>query len=691
MNTGLYAYLGAAIAYGSFATMLLFSWRASLQGKLLTVVMFISAIWSVVAAAMAAESGFAQVETYKILEILRYVAWFIFLLKLFDTAMPVREGRREFARWVLPFSVGFACLILLDELSGVSGQPLLALIGHILLALIGLAIIEQLYRNTSERHRSAIKYLILAIGALFAFDFALYSDTLLFRAVDQTLWDVRGVVHVVAVPLLALASVRNRNWSLNVFVSRDIVLSTTAILVGGLYLVFIASAGYYLREFGGNWGQIIQVAFIALAIVLLFAVLFSRQLRSQARVFLGKHFYRNKYDYRVEWLRLTDKLSGDFEHDERYIAAIEAMANTIEARAGMLWLQNDQSVYTNVASWNAPRVDKKIDKDDPLIQFFEDKGFIINITEIASHPDEYGGLKLPRWVSALKRSWLMVPLFGSTSVIGFVVLANPLVTRSINWEDRDFLSSAAKQVTSYLMVILTSDALAQAKQFEVFTRLSAYMVHDLKNIAAGLELISSNAKKHSNNPSFIKDAFDTVDNAAADIKRLLEQLRNRHVETEKRIKVDVNEVLTKVIESKQQCLPPPVIKETSMSCYANVEKGRLANVLAHLIDNAQQATNDNGTIEVKLISRGSTIVIEIKDSGIGMDADFIRQRLFKPFDTTKGNAGMGIGMYESREFIRRLGGEVHVNSEPGKGTTISLHIPADQPDQPDQYAVANAS
>lgn len=688
MNTGLYAYLGAAIAYGSFATMLLFSWRASLQGKLLTVVMFISAIWSVVAAAMAAESGFAQVETYKILEILRYVAWFIFLLKLFDAAMPVREGRRKFARWVLPFSVGFACLILLDELSGVSGQPLLALIGHILLALIGLAIIEQLYRNTSERHRSAIKYLILAIGALFAFDFALYSDTLLFRAVDQTLWDVRGVVHVVAVPLLALASVRNRNWSLNVFVSRDIVLSTTAILVGGLYLVFIASAGYYLREFGGNWGQIIQVAFIALAIVLLFAVLFSRQLRSQARVFLGKHFYRNKYDYRVEWLRLTDKLSGDFERDERYIAAIEAMANTIEARAGMLWLQNDQSVYTNVASWNAPRVDKKIDKDDPLIQFFEDKGFIINITEIASHPDEYSGLKLPRWVSALKRSWLMVPLFGSTSVIGFVVLANPLVTRSINWEDRDFLSSAAKQVTSYLMVILTSDALAQAKQFEVFTRLSAYMVHDLKNIAAGLELISINAKKHSNNPSFIKDAFDTVDNAAADIKRLLEQLRNRHVETEKRIKVDVNEVLTKVIESKQQCLPPPVIKETSMSCYANVEKGRLANVLAHLIDNAQQATNDNGTIEVKLISRGSTIVIEIKDSGIGMDADFIRKRLFKPFDTTKGNAGMGIGMYESREFIRRLGGEVHVNSEPGEGTTISLHIPADQPDQ---YAVANAS
>ena len=688
MNIGLYAYLGAAIAYGSFAIMMLFSWRASLQGKLLTVVMFISAFWSVAAAAMAVESGVAQVEAYKILEILRYIAWFVFLLKLFDAAMPVREGYRKFVRWALPLSVGFGGLILLDELGNVSGQPLLALIGHVLLALTGLAIIEQLYRNTSERRRWAIKYLVLGTGALFAFDFCLYSDALLFRTVDQTLWDVRGVIHIIAVPLLALASVRNKNWSLNVFVSRDIVLNTTALLGGGLYLVIIASAGYYLKEFGGSWGQIIQGVFTALAIVLLVALLFSRQLRAQARVFLGKHFYRNKYDYRVEWLRLTDKLSGSFEGDERYIAAIEAMANTIEARAGMLWLRNDQSVYTNVASWNTHHVDTKIAKHDPLIDFFEDKGFIINTREIASHRDEYMGLELPQWVSTLNRPWLIVPLFDSTTVIGFVVLADPLVTRSINWEDRDFLSSAAKQVTSYLMVILTSDALAQAKQFEVFSRLSAYMVHDLKNIAAELELISRNAEKHGNNPEFIKDAFATVDIAAAGIKRLLEQLRNRHAQSEKRTRVDLNELLKKVIYSKQQRLPRPVIKGACISCYANVEKDRLANVLAHLIENAQQATNDNGTIEVRLKSRDSAIVIEIKDSGIGMDADFIRKRLFKPFDTTKGNAGMGIGMYESREFIRRLGGEVHVSSEPGKGTTISLHIPADQPDH---YAVANAS
>ena len=61
-------------------------------------------------------------------------------------------------------------------------------------------------------------------------------------------------------------------------------------------------------------------------------------------------------------------------------------------------------------------------------------------------------------------------------------------------------------------------------------------------------------------------------------------------------------------------------------------------------------------VKISMQSRDQVCVVEIRDNGHGMDADFIRGRLFKPFDTTKGNAGMGIGMYESREFIRMLGG-----------------------------------
>ncbi len=80
--------------------------------------------------------------------------------------------------------------------------------------------------------------------------------------------------------------------------------------------------------------------------------------------------------------------------------------------------------------------------------------------------------------------------------------------------------------------------------------------------------------------------------------------------------------------------------------------------------------------------------ITIADTGHGMSEKFIKTRLFKPFDTTKGNAGMGIGVYESREIISELGGSIRVVSEPGKGTEFTITIPylQEQP-EPLEYAV----
>jgi len=675
MNWGLYSYLGAATAYGFFTILLLFSWRASLQGKLLTLVTLVSAVWAALAAAVAV-NGISQVEAYKVLDTVRYIVWYVFLLKLFDAAISVSSGYRKFVHRALPVSVAFAGLVLLDDLTVLSGNPLLALIGHVLLSLAGLAILEHIYRNTSKRHRWAIKYLVLGAGAIFVYDLYFYTDTLLFRNVDQELWEARGVIHVVAVPLLAIASVRNQGWSLNVFVSRDIVLGTSAILFGGVFILLMAVAGYYLKEYGGSWGGIGQVVLLSIAILLMATVLFSGQLRAKTRVFLAKHFYRNKYDYRLEWLRLTEQLDRNVDSDDRFKAALIAMANTVEARAGMLWLDDGSSGYTNRSSWNARLDETKLEQTDPLVRFLNVKGYIINIQEVGSRPEVYGDLQLPAWLSHLDRPWLIVPLFGSDALIGFIVLAKPLVARSINWEDRDLLVTAAKQVTSYLVVIMTTDELAQAKQFEVFTRLSAYMVHDLKNIAAELEMVSSNARKHFSNPEFIHDAFETVDHAAMDISRLLEQLRNRKAKADKMIVLDLAELVAKVVESRQRKLPHPSLTVSCSGCHIIADKDRLANVLSHLIDNAQQATAENGSVEVGLKNNGSMLIIEIKDSGAGMDAGFVRERLFKPFDTTKGNAGMGIGMYESREFIRQLGGDIDVQSQPGVGTTISLRIPS---------------
>ncbi|RKZ69836.1 MAG: PEP-CTERM system histidine kinase PrsK [Gammaproteobacteria bacterium] len=681
MNLGFYSYFIAAIAYGFFAVLLLFSWRESLQGKLLFITVTISTIWAVAAVKIALHDE-SYLLLYQAFEIVRYISWYVFLLKLFDVSSSDVEQSsfQRFSHKALFLSVGLASLFLINELLAkvfsLPGQFVLGITGNVLLALVGLVIVEQLYRNASAGFRWASKYMFIGVGGIFAFDFYLYSDALLFRSIDQSWWDARGIVHLVAVPLLAISSVRNKNWSLNVFVSREIVFNTSAILAGGFYLLAMAGAGYYIGEFGGSWGKFGQVMFISLAVVFLFVLASSARLRSQIKVFLGKHFYKNKYDYRLEWLRLTEDLAGSGKSRSHYRTAIKAMAHIVDARAGSLWLCDEQKRYRNAGSWHSGHDKNVLAADDSLISYLSEKGFVINLRQIESHAEEYEALCLPEWLSEMQQPWLIVPLHGVDKLLGFVVLADPLFVRAINWEDRDLLKTAAKQISSYLMVLETSAQLAESKQFEVFTRLSAYMVHDLKNIAAELNLVALNAKKFSKNPEFVSDAFETVENAAGDINRLLQQLRNKRAQGEKKVEVNLSDIIVQVIKAKQQALPAPQYEVVMASAVVTLDKSGLSNVLAHLIDNAQQATEDDGEILLTLSETTGFYLIQIKDSGHGMDEDFIRNRLFKAFDTTKGNAGMGIGMFESREFARHLGGDISVQSKSEKGSIITLYIPS---------------
>ena len=682
MNLGFYSYLAAAVAYGFFAVLLLFSWRESLQGKLLFITVAISTIWSVTAVKISLHDE-SYLLLYQVFEIVRYMTWYIFLLKLFDAASPDAERSSSFQRFsrkALFLSVGLASLFLLNELLAkvfsLPGQFVLGITGNVLLALVGLVLVEQLYRNTSARFRWASKYMFIGVGGIFAFDFYLYSDALLFRTIDQSWWESRGIVHLVAVPLLAISSARNKNWSLNVFVSRDIVLNTSAIVAGGFYLLAMAGTGYYIQEFGGSWGKFGQVMFISLAVVLLIVLASSARLRAQIKVFLGKHFYKNKYDYRLEWLRLTEDLAESGKPHSHYCTAIKAMAHIVDARAGSLWLCDEKKRYRNAGNWHSGHDEKVLAADDSLIVYLSQKGFVINLRQVESRAEEYESLSLPEWLIEMDQPWLIVPLHDADKLLGFVVLADPLFVRDINWEDRDLLKAAAKQISSYLMVLKTSAQLSESKQFEVFNRLSAYMVHDLKNIAAELNLVALNAKKFSTNPEFVSDAFDTVENAAGDIDHLLEHLRNKRAQGEKKVEVNLNDIIEQVIRAKQHGLPVPQYVAVMDSAVVILEKLRLYNVLAHLIDNAQQATEDDGEILITLSETTGFYLIQIKDSGHGMDEDFIRNRLFKAFDTTKGNAGMGIGMYESREFVRQLDGDISVQSKSGKGSILTLYIPS---------------
>ncbi len=171
-------------------------------------------------------------------------------------------------------------------------------------------LVEQLWRRTLEHARWAIKPLVIGLAGVQAFDVFLYSDAMLFRHLDPEIWAARGVVHALVIPFVAIATARNTAWTVDLHLSRGVVFHSTALLASGVYLLVVAGAGYWVRFFGGNWGKTLQVAFVFAALLFLGAVVFSGTLRSRLRVFVSKHFFSYRYDYRQEWLGFTRVLAA---------------------------------------------------------------------------------------------------------------------------------------------------------------------------------------------------------------------------------------------------------------------------------------------------------------------------------------------------------------------------------------------
>jgi putative PEP-CTERM system histidine kinase len=200
-------------------------------------------------------------------------------------------------------------------------------------------------------------------------------------------------------------------------------------------------------------------------------------------------------------------------------------------------------------------------------------------------------------------------------------------------------------------------------------------MHDLKNLIAQLSLVVTNAARHKHNPRFMEDTVTTVENSVEKMSRLLAHIRSGGSHAGEARDVDVCEMLWDVVDTMSSGLPVPRLDCQATGVRVRCNLDRFAAVVGHVIRNAQDATPDDGQLMVRLFKQNERAVVEVQDTGEGMDQAFIQEQLFRPFVSTKGATGMGIGAYETREFIRGLGGEVEVFSRPGEGTTFRMSVP----------------
>ncbi|MGH8670979.1 MAG: XrtA/PEP-CTERM system histidine kinase PrsK, partial [Burkholderiales bacterium] len=496
------------------------------------------------------------------------------------------------------------------------------------------------------------------------------------------LWAARGTVNALIVPLIAISAARNPEWPRDVLISRRVVFHSAALLGAGIYLLLMSAAGYYIRYFGGSWGAVFQATFLFGVLLLLLVMFSSGTLRARIRVYLNKNFFRYRYDYREEWLRFTRLLSAGEPGVRLRERSIEALAQLVESPAGALWLLKDADHLRCAAHWNmsaALRVEDQ-PSQNPLCRFLQSRQWVINIDDWHGNPAIYQELDIPEWVLSLPEAWLVVPLISHERLIGFVVLARSRGNTTINWEVNDLLKTAGRQAAIHLAQLESSEALIVAKQFEPYSRVSAYAMHDLKSVIAQFSLLLSNAEKHKHNPEFQQDVVSTVDHAVGKMKGLLAQLANGGQSGKGRTRIDLVTLLRDAVAIRSGYRPCPVFDTELTDLILTADPDRLARVLGHIIQNAIEATPAAGRVWVELRQDGGDARIAIEDNGRGMDERFVREKLFHPFQTTKGS-GMGIGVFECREYVRELGGRIEVSSDVERGTTFLILLPLTDKDR----------
>lgn len=667
---------GAALNFCVFAVALILTARKQLHVSFL-VAEFVNTLWCGLYAGSVLLFPLTLVQALT-LESLRYGVWLGCLLLTIryhsGKTIPKRVYMVLISIWLVLFFAGYQALsalptqaFWLDNMTLVWNSLLMTI-----LCIVG---VEQLYRNV-QQFRST-KVLSIGIGALMAFDLYMFAQALILHKIEHELWNARGLVSGISAMIIAvglLATSGQSEMHARVSISRPIVFYTTSLTTAGFFLALMAAGGYYIKNYGGDWGTILQIVLIFTALLLVAVVFISESARTRLAVIVDKHFFHHKYDYRTEWVKLINYLSEptDEDLDKR---ALKAVAGMFRSPGACLWVDNHYGKFIPIASINMELPTVMLEEPDntEFCRILGEYDWVFS-TEAPS-TDELSNYNehLPAWVHQIHKLWLIMPLKIEQRLYGFILLAPPVHQERLTWEDLDLLKTVGRQVASYLSRHEAAELLAQSKQFEAFNKLTAFIMHDLKNLIAQQALVVENATKHKENPAFIEDAINTIDNSVKRMSNLLKKLQQKQPTASTTF--DIKKILIEAVKKCQSKNPRPSLRLNESEMCVTTDQDHLEMIFTHVIKNAQEATDAGGFVDVTLYEKGHNAIIEVEDNGEGMDANFIKNRLFRPFDTTKSGKGMGIGVYQTREFIRSLGGDVTVHSTPKVGTIFKITIP----------------
>ena len=680
---GLIAFWSYALAACAFASVVLWRLRSrnDRSQRLLLAACAGTALWASVAALYGRTDPMTMT-----FGTLRNLVW---VMLLYDMSGGVRGAtwsgmRLVFAAVALSIGLhlGLSALTLIVALS--PDQYLDVLTTASLLRITSsagaLVLIHNIYGQAAPESRLRIRGPMLGLTLMWGYDLNLatlaYLEGVSSASVDD-LYRLRGLFMVVLAPFFASTG------ALRIKLSRAATFQSLSLVAIAAYLAVMVVLAGALRHTNWNWGSLATAGLLVVVSAAALILPLSQWARGWVKVKLAKHLFEHRYDYRAEWLGFTDTLGRSGE-DAPPLGdrIVKALADIADAPGGILLVPDASGAIAEAASWSwtgkRPPAGE-VERDTSFWREVESRGRIIELDAIRHGygPHDDRTVPVPQWMIEDSSLWAGIPLIHHDRLVGIALLAAPEYRRPLDWEDFDLLRTAGRQAASSLAEQHGQEALSNAQRFEEFNRRFAFILHDVKNLVSQLSLVARNAERHADNPEFRADMVATLQSSVGKMNDLLARLSPRSSARVQRVEPQpLRPALTAAIAAKRGEHDVKLLGDTAL--WAEFDAPALEQAVGHLLQNAVEACSPALPVTVRVSEQGSNIAIAIADKGVGMDSDFVRNRLFQPFSSSK-PGGFGIGAFEARSLIAAMGGRLGVDSQPAKGTTFTILLPAAEP------------
>ena len=547
-------------------------------------------------------------------------------------------------------------------------------------AVMTLTNLEKTFRSTVGTMRWRIKFLILGLATIFAGRIYSLSQDLLYTAHDLSLTDFESATLVIGCALITVAYLRNGFVEVDVYPSQSVLQGTVTVLLAGGYLFVVGLLAQFITFLGGTGSFRTQAFLVLLAIVLLAVLLLSERLRQRIKGFVSRHFKRPQHDFRRLWLQFTQRMSGVLDHDAVCAVAAKLISETFNVLSVSVWRVDERKGRLVCATSTA-----QLSRDGAGEQQWMSLENAVPTSEsnicLPFHLDD----ATSKWAESLRTSSqayfrtggkrICVPFSAGNRWLGCAILADRVNGLPYTIEEFDLLKCIGDQIAVSLVNLRLTEELMLAKELEAFQTISTFFVHDLKNAASTLSLTLQNLPVHFDDPEFRKDALRGIEKTLKRINLHINRLSILRNKLElKPIESDLNQLVAETLKSLNGMPGVEVVKDLRAVPSVLVDREQLQSVMLNLLLNARDAVGARGEIRVGTAQRDGRAVLTVSDNGCGMSQDFLRDSLFRPFQTTK-KKGLGIGMFQSKMIVEAHRGDIHVESESGKGTQFEVTLP----------------